>query len=43
MIGPRYVWGIACGVMLIVSATAVVQTRFVDDATDQQLRKLVAR
>jgi iron complex transport system substrate-binding protein len=29
----RYAWGIACGVMSIVSSTtAVMQTRFVDDA-----------
>ena len=41
----RYAWGIACGVMAIVSsATAVMQTRFVDDARrDVQLPSRVSR
>ena len=41
----RYAWGIACGVMAIVSsATAVMQTRFVDDARREvQLPSRVSR
>jgi iron complex transport system substrate-binding protein len=41
----RYAWGIACGVMAIVSsATAVMQTRFVDDAKREvQLPARVSR
>ena len=41
----RYEWGIACGVMLLVSsATAVMQTRFADDAKrDVELPPRVSR